>query len=537
MMRSVGSGYDDGEEEDAIGERLGRHASARDVLRSAMSRATGARAIHGNRVALQFEGPATFDRWLEVIGEAREFIYFENYIVRDDPIGRAFRDALIAKAGEGVAVRVIHDWVGCWATPRRFWRAWREAGIEVLAFNRPSLRNPFGVMQRDHRKLVCIDGHTAFSGGFCIGVEWAGTADAPPWRDTGLEVEGPAAIAAARAFERLWGEVYPDIPSRLPDELPPEADEEGRGVPVWIIEGEPGLSRVYRTLQLVAAHAQERIWITDPYFVAPPPVAHGLAEAARAGVDVRVLLPAHNNWPLVGTFSRAGYRGLLEAGVRLFEWQGPMIHAKTVVADGVWSRIGSSNLNAASLIGNWEIDFGVLDPGLAAQVEGLFLADLASSVEIVLPGRLPADDRLLGEVRTRTTSLDPQGSVSERIQRELRAGVVPGTGLRVADFVRAGSTFGDALAGRRRLGREDRTVLGLVAVLALPVAFLAALFPSGAGWTLAVILAWIGGVAAVRAWIESRRARRIEPDLDDTSEKSVSERGADSTFTNEGKKR
>ena len=481
-----------------------------DILRSAMSRATGARAIHGNRVGLQFEGPDTFDRWIEAIEGARKFVLFENYILRDDAVGRRFRDALAAKAREGVTVRVLYDWVGCWATPRRYWRPMREAGVAVRAFNPPRVQNPFGVFQRDHRKLICIDGELAFAGGFCIGIEWAGTETDPPWRDTGVEVAGPAARAAVRAFERIWQETGGEPEPSLAEGMPPEARDEDAGVPVWVIEGEPGLSRVYRALQLVAAHAQERIWITDPYFVAPAPVAHALAEAARAGVDVRVLLPAHNNWPLVGTVSRTGYRNLLDAGVRLFEWQGPMVHAKTAVADGIWSRVGSSNLNAWSLLGNWEVDVGVLDADFAGQMEGLFLADLASSVEIVLPGHLPAAKRRLGEVITPTTSLDPEGSVPERIQRELRAGVVPGTGLRVADFVRAGSTFGDALAGLRPLGREDRTVLGLVAVLTLPIAIFAGFFPVVAGWALAVILAWLGGVAAVRAWLEGRRARRQE---------------------------
>jgi len=492
-----------------------------DILRDAMSRATGTRAVHGNEVSLQFEGPDTFDSWIRAIGAAEKFVYFENYILRDDEVGHAFRDALVAKAREGVDVCLLYDWMGCWATPRRYWRPMREAGVQVRAFNPPRLQNPFGLLQRDHRKLVCVDGRIAFAGGFCIGVEWAGTDMEPPWRDTGIELRGPAARVAARAFERIWRETGADTRTAATTEpgLPPEATQEGEGTPVWFIEGEPGLSRVYREMTLVCAHAQERIWITDPYFVAPAPVTHGLAEAARAGVDVRVLLPAHNNWPLVGTVSRTGYRGLLEAGVRLFEWQGPMIHAKTAVADGVWSRVGSSNLNAASLLGNWEVDVGVLDADFGSQMEGLFLADLASAVEIVLPGRVSAGGRRMGEVVTPTTSLDPEGTVSERIQRELRAGVVPGTGLRVADFVRAGSTFGDALAGLRPLGREDRTVLGLVAVLTLPVALFAALFPLVAGWALAILLAWFGGVAAVRAWLESRRARRESRELAEALER------------------
>jgi cardiolipin synthase len=474
-----------------------------------MARATGATGLPGNRVAVQFEGPTTFDRWIEAIAGARHFVHFENYILRDDRVGRAFRDALVAKVREGVPVRVLYDWLGCWATPRRYWKPFREAGVELRAFNRPRLRDPWGLLQRDHRKLVCVDGTTAFVGGLCIGVEWAGEGDRPPWRDTGMEIQGPAAAEAARAFERIWAGIGSPVPGKLRAD-PRETPHYGR-VPAWIIQGEPGRSRVYRTLQLMAAHASRRIWITDPYFVAPRPVSEALAAAAQEGVDVRVLLPAHNNWPWVGSLSRAGYRSLLSAGVRLFEWQGAMIHAKTSVVDGFWARVGSSNINSASLLGNWEIDVGVADEDVAAQMEGLFLADLASAVEIVLPGR-PRLPRLRGETRHAEASLDPVGSLSERLSREWREWE-PGTGgggLRISDVVRAGSIFGDALAGLRPLGREDRTVLGTVAILLLPVAVVAAIVPQVAGWVVAVLAGWLGITAAVRAFLESRRAREAD---------------------------
>ena len=488
----------------------------------AMVRAVGDRGVPGNRVALQFEGPSTFDRWLEAISEARRFVHFENYILRDDRVGRSFRDALVAKARQGVPVRVLYDWVGCWATPRRYWRPFRDAGVEVRAFNPPRLRDPWGVLQRDHRKLVCVDGDLAFVGGFCVGVEWAGDERNPPWRDTGVEIRGPAAARAAQAFERIWAALGSEVPRA--HRADPDRIAAGGDTPVWIIQGEPGRSRVYRALQLMAAHASHRLWITDPYFVAPRPVSEALAAAAAEGVDVRVLVPSHNNWPWVGTLSRAGYRFLLEHGVRLFEWQGPMIHAKTSVADGLWARVGSSNINSASLLGNWEIDVGVVDEDLAGQLEGLFLADLASSVEIVLPdgGRSKARVRG-GEVAIPVTSLDPQGSVQERLTRELRSGSPAGRGFRLSDVVRAGSIFGDALAGHRPLGREDRTVLGTVAVFVLPLAVLSAIFPMVAGWTLAVLLGWFGGTAGVRAALEARRARRareaeMEPGTDENGE-------------------
>jgi cardiolipin synthase len=471
-------------------------------------RAVGDDGLPGNRVKLQFEGPSTFDRWIEAIAEARRFVHFENYILRDDRVGRAFRDALVAKAREGIPVRLLYDWIGCWATPRRYWVPLREAGVQVRAFNAPRLRDPWGVLQRDHRKLVCVDGEVAFVGGFCVGIEWAGDGLQPPWRDTGVEIEGPAAARAAQAFERIWATAGDPIPEPGTVSLVPGG---GPGnTPVWIIQGEPGRSRVYRTLQLTAAHAEKRLWITDPYFVAPRPVSEALAAAAADGVDVRVLVPSHNNWPLVGTLSRAGYRFLLESGVRLFEWQGPMIHAKTSVMDGWWGRVGSSNINSASLLGNWEIDVAVADDELAGQLEGLFLADLASSVEIVLPARLgTAPPRTRGEVATPVAPLDPEGTLPERLTREFRS-APGGANFRFSDVVRAGSLFGDALAGHRPLGREDRTVLGTVAAIIVPLAVLAAVFPQVAGWTLAVLLGWLGGTAGVRAALEARRARRRE---------------------------
>ncbi|MEJ2540265.1 MAG: phospholipase D-like domain-containing protein, partial [Gemmatimonadota bacterium] len=359
---------------------------------------------------------------------------------------------------------------------------------------------------RDHRKLVCVDGELAFVGGFCVGVEWAGDGLQPPWRDTGVEIHGPAAARAAQAFERIWAAEGTPVPTaqRADSDATPARGE----TPVWIIQGEPGRSRVYRTLQLMAAHAVNRLWITDPYFVAPRPVSEALAAAALEGVDVRVLVPAHNNWPWVGTLSRAGYRFLLESGVRLFEWQGPMIHAKTSVVDGWWGRVGSSNINSASLLGNWEIDVGVADEALAGQLEGLFLADLASAVEIVLPGSGRAPSRNPVEVAAPVSPLDPEGSLPERFSREFRSQTAGSGGFRLSDVVRAGSIFGDALAGHRPLGREDRTVLGTVAVIIVPLAVLAALFPRVAGWILAVLLGWFGGTAGVRAALEARRARR-----------------------------
>jgi cardiolipin synthase A/B len=473
---------------------------------SEIERAAGSPTICGNELRLQFEGTNTFAAWLEAIEEARKFVYFENYLLRDDEVGREFRDALIRKARQGVPVHLIHDWLGCWATPRAYWRPMIMAGVHVRAFNKPALRlgDPFGVLQRDHRKLVVVDGEIAHVGGMCVGVEWAGTRSEAPWRDTGVEIRGPAARAAALAFERVWSQI--DEPLSLAGTLP-IPPEEG-GTPAWLIEGEPGRARVYRTLHLAASRAKESIWITDAYFVAPRPLSEALAAAAQQGVDVRILVPAHNNWPIVGTMSRGGYRPLLRAGVRIFEWQGPMMHAKTSVVDGAWCRVGSSNLNTASLMGNWELDIGILDVGFGRQLQGLFLADLASSTEIVLPGRRPPMHKLLpGEAATAEEPLDPEGPLSQRVEQQLRARGQPHGRLTLASVVRAREVLGGALAGNRPLGREDRTVLGTASVAILLVALFAVLFPSVVGWLVAVVAGWMGLTTGARAFLQRRRAR------------------------------
>jgi cardiolipin synthase len=474
-----------------------------------LKRATGASRTDGNALRLQFDGPHTFDAWIEAIDRAESYVHFENYILRNDRVGRVFRDALVRKAKDGIQVRVLYDWMGSWATPRKFWKPFKEAGVEVRAFNPPSVRNPFGILQRDHRKVVCVDGKVAFVGGFCVGEEWAGDGKRPPWRDTGVEIRGPAAAVCARAFERIWGQIGRPVSDHARS-YPETIEAEGE-TPVWIIEGEPWRSRVYRETQLIAASARDRIWITDPYFVAPFPMAEALTAAARDGVDVRILLPANNNWPWVGSLSRGGYRGLLEAGVRLFEWQGPMIHAKTMVADGIWSRVGSSNMNSSSLLGNWEIDAGILDVHLAAQMEGLYLADLASAVEIFLPTRLararePSKEPEL-ELERPLAPLDPGKTLQERFER-LRAGSGVSAPWGVPALVRAGSSLGDAIAGHRTLGREDRAVLDTVAVLVLLIALLAGFFPWIVGWFVAAVAGWFGIVLGVRAIAQARRARK-----------------------------
>jgi cardiolipin synthase len=227
--------------------------------------------------------------------------------------------------------------------------------------------------------MVVADGTRAVMGGLCIGCEWTGDGHMTrPWRDTAVRLDGPAAAVLDQAFARTWAVAGP----RLADE-----EQVGRVTPegageVRVIVGEPGRERAFRVIELLAAGSMERLWITDAYMVAPPRLFQALRDAARDGVDVRMLVPGSSDLPLVRNLSRIGYRELLRSGVRIYEWDGPMLHAKTIVADGRWVRIGSSNLNPSSLIGNYELDVLVEDRSLAEAMERQFRLDIGRSREV-----------------------------------------------------------------------------------------------------------------------------------------------------------
>jgi cardiolipin synthase len=469
----------------------------------AMERASDAPQVHGNTARLLVDGTQAFPAWLAAIASARDWIHLENYIIRPDRTGLLFRDALCERARAGVRVRVLCDWMGCWATPSRFFRPFRDAGVELRFFSPPRATNPLGFLRRDHRKVVAVDGEWASVAGMCIGDEWAGDPERgiPAWRDTGAEFRGPVAAALDVAFSRTWARAGGPLP---PDEVPdPEGMRSVGDVSVRVVEGVPAKSRVYRLSQFLTLAVERRLWMTDPYFLVPPAMAEALASAARGGVDVRVLLPAFNNWPIVGGMSRAGYRPLLEAGVRIFEWEGPMIHAKTAVADGVWSRVGSSNQNLASLLGNFELDVAVTDRHFAAEMEALFESDLASSVELRLlssrVSRSPYRDRRAAE-RVLAENPGDEHKPGRAKAREARARSYRGTELgRLAGrLARAGSVLVRALLGERAIGQEDIGWIAIVALLLFLVAAVGFLFPSWLAWPVAFFIFWLGVAALVR---------------------------------------
>ncbi len=360
---------------------LARMSAQTRAVDTAVSRASGARPVPGNAVALLVDGPTAYAAMHDVIANATEWIHFENYIIRSDGEGWRFAKQLAQKAREGVRVRVIYDWLGSFGTRRRYWQFLRDAGCEVHAFGPPRLLDPFTILSRDHRKLVAADGRDAVIGGLCIGCEWTGNCadDCRPWRDTAVRIAGPAAALLDSAFRGTWAAAGGTIQERdSAAEVPARGDAMVRAV-----VGKPGRERAYRLIELLATGARERLWVTDAYFLAPQRLLQTFRDAARDGVDVRILVPGSSDIPLLRNLTRIGYRDLLRSGVRIFEWEGPMLHAKTIVVDGRWVRIGSSNLNPASLIGNYELDALIEDADLAAALEQQFRVDISRSSEVL----------------------------------------------------------------------------------------------------------------------------------------------------------
>jgi cardiolipin synthase len=455
-------------------------------LECAINRAGGGRPIPGNRVRLLIDGPDAYTAMLDVIAGARRWIHFENYIIRSDEEGWRFAEALAARAREGVAVRVLYDWFGSVGTSRKLWRFLRSAGVEVRGFHPPVIFDILSMLSRNHRKLVAADGARAVMGGLCIGCEWTGgeAPDRQPWRDTAMLVEGPAAAALDQAFAVTWVIAGGTIP---PEHAVGQAPAVG-GAEVRVVAGEPGRERVYRVIELLAAGSVERLWITDAYLVAPPRLFQALRDAAEDGVDVRLLVPGSSDIPFIRNLTRIGYRDLLRSGVRIFEWDGPMLHAKTISVDGRWGRVGSSNLNASSLLGNYELDVLVEDPALAEALERQFRLDIARSRE-VSRRQLRGPRRISQRLPSALTHLEPAAPVVyRRGRREVRHRAV--------------------LALRTLASNARRSVFGPLSIALLILAALFLLLPRITALGFGIVCAWLALGAAREAF--RRRAEKPE---------------------------
>jgi cardiolipin synthase len=349
----------------------------------------------GNRVRLLRDGPATFDAMIELIDRAQTSVALESYIFRSDDVGKRFAASLTSAAKRGVSVRLILDWIGARGTSRAFIRQMARGGVDVKVFNRPGLRPWLGFVPRDHRKLLVVDESVGVTGGVGVGREWTTGVlknHRQRWRDTAVVIEGPAARDMVSAFETMWRRTVGRERrgshrflrrAARGSHLDPSTHTPAL---VGIIEGEPLRLRVSRALQIQAISAERSIWIATAYFAPSPSEVEALNGAARDGVDVRILLPSRNDHPWVSLLARRYYRRLLTNGVRLWEWQGEMMHAKTSVIDGRWVRVGSTDFNPLGVAINYELDAVIEDPALGEQAEAMFLADLENSKEVHLKG-------------------------------------------------------------------------------------------------------------------------------------------------------
>lgn len=353
----------------------------------------------GNRVEVFARGEQAFAAMREAIAAARREVLVESYIWRDDATGHAFLDDLARAAARGVEVRALADALGSFATRREFWREMERRGIEARRFH-PLVPELWNQLFRDHRKILVVDRRVAFTGGMNIGEEYGsapsrpfparGEPGRPPevavrrvWRDTHVRVEGPVAWEMAVVFAEGWGRARGRPFNLEPLEVPAAPPD---GARVLVLDARPnrGYAEAAAVLAAIVAAARRRVWITNAYFAPRMAAVRILGCAVRAGVDVRLLLPGSTDVPLVRHAGHGYYRALLERGVRIFEYGRSLLHAKSMVADGLASVVGSTNLDFRSFHFNAECNLVVLDPGTGRRLEEVFEQDLEDAEEITL---------------------------------------------------------------------------------------------------------------------------------------------------------
>lgn len=356
----------------------------------------GSPLVVGNKVVLLQDGPATFEAMFTAIRNAKHHINLETYIIEDDEVGNRFADALIDKQAQGVQVNLIYDSVGSINTPKAFFKRLTDSGIRVLEFNpiNPLVaKKGWNVNQRDHRKLLIVDGQTAFLGGINISSVYSGGSYAQyssaspgeraPWRDTHMQVDGPVVKEFQKLFLATW--VKQKGEPLMEETYFPQLGDKGREV-VRAIGSSPDepYTLIYATLISAISSAETAVYLTNAYFVPDPQLLAALKDAAQRGVDVKIILPSYSDSWLVLHVGRSFYEELLDAGVKIYERRDALLHAKTALVDGVWSTIGSTNLDWRSFLHNDEVNAVILGQEFGAQMQAMFEKDLAASNPITL---------------------------------------------------------------------------------------------------------------------------------------------------------
>ncbi len=350
----------------------------------------------GNKVTLLQDGPATYSAMFAAIRKARDHINLESYIIDDDEIGRQFADLLLERQAQGVQVNLIYDSVGGISTPKAFFERLTQGGVAVLEFNpiNPlAAKTAWLINNRDHRKLLLIDGQTAFIGGINISsVYSSGSIARRPaksvgskvaWRDTQIQIDGPVVAELQKLFMQTW-EKQRGKPL-LPKDYFPTLKAQGNEI-VRVIGStyEDPYSLIYLTLISAIVNAEKQVYLTNAYFVPDPQLLNSLIAAAGRGVDVKLILPSHSDSSVVFHAGRSHYTSLLKGGVKLYERGGALLHSKTAVIDGVWSTVGSTNLDWRSFLDNDELNAVILGREFALKMQTVFAADLAASQAIEL---------------------------------------------------------------------------------------------------------------------------------------------------------
>lgn len=373
-------------------------ASATDDLLDAVRQACPlAPLVAGNQVTILNDGPSTFAAFAAAVGNALHHIHLETYIFADDSLGRSFAELLAAKSQQGIEVRVLYDGLGSVAADSRFFDKLRHAGVQVISF-RPldDLTNVVngGVNNRDHRKILIVDGHTAFVGGINISETYnRGSGSSPKavvdltdgWRDVQVKIAGPVVKQFQALFFSTWvrsgGTADASSTAYYPTLKPQGHSLIAAVASEYAAKNEGQIHAVYLS---TIRHTQRRLWITQAYFTPDKSLLEALMAAARRGVDTRILLPGFSDSSLVLNASRAIYDRLLESGVKIFEYEAGFMHSKTLTVDGVLSIVGSANMDLRSLLHNNEVAAVIADNLTAAELDAFYLKDLTDAREIRL---------------------------------------------------------------------------------------------------------------------------------------------------------
>ncbi len=380
----------------ALIERLKKQAAEpTDLLEhhiAVFESVSGSPLVKGNKVSLLIDGPATYAAMFKAVEEAKDHVNLETFIIEDDETGRKFADLLLQKQSEGVQINLLYDSVGSINTPPAFFQRLRDGGIQVLEFNPINPLKAHGrwrLINRDHRKILIADGKVAITGGVNISQVYSGGFSKSeeergkqiPWRDTDVSIEGPAVAEFQRIFLRSWdSQNGPKLPER---NYFPALKEAGRDL-VQVIDSTPGQMNRLTFIMYVSAvtFAENSVHLTNSYFIPDSQLVHALTDAARRGVDVKIILPSVSDAPIALYAGRYYYSDLLKAGVKLYERQNAFLHAKTGTIDGVWSTVGSTNMDFWSFLNNDEVNAVILSRPFALEMEKMFARDIKESDQV-----------------------------------------------------------------------------------------------------------------------------------------------------------